>query len=118
MAKKYIKKVTLDDMSTYYIYDAEAPRITDLNNYVPITGGTITGNLTVDQKICAGELQVLDIRYIQSDDYTNVLIQQADGTIMKRSIDSLLGDIGGCSFKMNDATGVLSFQQGKFVDPI
>ena len=84
---------------------------------MPIAGGTITGNLTVDQKIQAGELQVLTIEDIQTDNYDNVLIQGPSGDIMKRSKDSLLGDIGGCSFKMYTQTGILALQQGKFVDP-
>ena len=114
MAKKYIKKITLDDSSTYYVYDVEAPRITDLNNYLPLDGGEITGNLRVDQQLRAGTLKVDTIQFIQSDNYDNILIQNADGTIMKRSKDNLLGDIGGCSFRMDDASGVWSFQQGKY----
>ena len=112
MAEKYIKKIKLTDGSTYYLYDAGAPRKDDLNNYLPLSGGTITGNLEVDKKLRAGTLAVDTIEY-QSTSTDNVLIQAADGTIMKRSTDNLLADIGGFSCSMNNETGTLSLQLGK-----
>lgn len=110
--EKYIKKIKLDDGSVYYVCDVNAPRISDLDNYLPIAGGTITGNLTVDQKIQAGSLKVVSIEY-QSTTTDNVLIQAADGTIKKRSTDNLLEDIGGCSYSMDAATGTLSLKIGR-----
>ena len=109
---KYIKKIRLTDGSTYYLYDAGAPRVEDLENYLPLSGGTITGNLDVDRKITAGELAVDSIEWL-NDAAPNVLVQKADGTIAKRSADELLADIGGCSYSMNSTTGVLSFKTGK-----
>ena len=109
---QYIKKIRLSDGETYWIYDAGAPRTEDLENYLPIAGGTITGNLDVDLKITAGELAVESIEYINTAT-DNVLIQKADGSIAKRSANNLLEDIGGCSYSMNDSTGVLSFKIGK-----
>lgn len=110
MAEKYIKKIKLDDGSVYFIYDADAPRKADLDNYLPLSGGTITGNLSVDELITTGKLKVQSIEYL-STSTDNVLIQDADGTIKKRSTDNLLADIGGFSCSAND--GVLSFKLGK-----
>lgn len=110
--EKYIKKIKLSDGSVYYVYDVNAPRKTDLDNYLPKAGGTITGNLDVDEKIRANKLQIDSVEY-QSATTDNVIIQAADGTIKKRSSDKLLGDIGGCSFSMDASTGVLSFKIGK-----
>ena len=112
MAEKYIKKIKLSDGSTYFIYDANAPRKADLDNYLPLSGGTITGNLTVDQLIHAGSLQVDSIEY-QSTSTDNVLIQSADGTIKKRSADNLLEDIGGFSCSVDSSSGTLAFKLGK-----
>lgn len=109
---KYIKKVKLSDGSAYYLYDAGAPRTEDLNNYLPLSGGTITGVLEVDELIHAGKLQIDTIEY-QSTTTDNVLIQAADGSIKKRSTDDLLADIGGFSCSMDSESGVLSLQLGK-----
>lgn len=110
--EKYIKKIKFTDGSVYYVYDVNAPRISDLNSYLPKTGGTITGDLTVDGLIQAGTLKVESIEY-QSTSTDNVLIQAADGTIKKRSTDNLLADIGGCSYSMDSATGTLSLKIGR-----
>ena len=112
MDEKFIKKIKLTDGSTYFIYDAGAPRKADLNNYLPLSGGTITGNLEVDKLIHAGKLQIDTIEY-QSTSTDNVLIQAADGTIKKRSTDNLLADIGGFSCSMDSESGTLSFKLGK-----
>lgn len=112
MDEKYIKKIKLTDGSTYFIFDAGAPRKADLDNYLPTSGGTITGNLQVDELIRVGSLQVESIEY-QSTSTDNVLIQAADGTIKKRSTDTLLADIGGFSCSMDNESGTLSFQLGK-----
>lgn len=112
MAEKYIKKIKLSDGSTYFIYDADAPRKADLDNYLPLSGGTITGNLKVDEMIQAGSLKVDSIEY-QSTSTDNVLIQSADGTIMRRSADNLLADIGGFSCSVDSSSGTLAFKLGK-----
>ena len=112
--KKYIKKIVLDDQSTYYIYDAEAPRVTDLNNYVPIAGGEITGNLEVDQLIRAGSLNVQSIEYSEQGAPDNVLVQAANGDIVKRDINNLLADIGGISYHMDTTNNRLQFKIGRF----
>ena len=109
---KYIKKIKLDNGDVYYLYDTGAPRASDLNNYLPLTGGTITGNLSVDQKITAGTLKVVSIEFI-TETPTNVLVQDANGNIKKRSTDDLLNDIGGISYSMDDSTGTLSLKFGK-----
>lgn len=111
--EKFIKKIKLTDGSVYYLYDVNAPRKSDLGNYLPLTGGTITGNLKVDQQIEAGTLKVDTIEYHSTSATDNVLIQAADGTIKKRSADKLLEDIGGCSYSMDTTTGTLSFKIGK-----
>lgn len=111
-SKNYIEKIKFTDGSVYYVYDAEAPRTSDLDNYLPTTGGTITGNLTVDTMIAAGELVVERIEW-QEEATDNVLIQTADGTIKKRSADNLLEDIGGCSYNIDPEAEELSFKVGK-----
>lgn len=112
MAEKYIKKIKLTDGSTYFVYDADAPRKADLENYLPLSGGTITGNLEVDELIHAGKLQVDTIEY-QSTSTDNVLIQASDGTIKKRSADDLLADIGGYSCSYDSTSGAIAFKLGK-----
>jgi len=111
--EKYIKKIILTNNDVYYVYDVGAPRKSDLNDYLPLTGGTITGNLTIDEQLYAGTLKVKTIEY-QDIATDNVLIQSADGTVKKRSVDKLLEDIGGCSYSMDTSSGVLSFKIGKF----
>lgn len=112
MAEKFIKKIKLTDGSTYFLYDANAPRKEDLNNYLPLSGGTITGNLEVDELIVSGKLQVDTIEY-QSTETDNVLIQASDGTIKKRSADKLLEDIGGFSCAFDSESGALSLKLGR-----
>ena len=113
MEEKYVKKIKLSDGSTYFVFDASAPRKTDLDNYIPKTGGTITGNLDVDKQIKAGSLSIQSVEFVSQTTPDNVLVQSADGTIKKRSTDKLLEDIGGCSYKYDDLTGTLSFKIGK-----
>lgn len=110
----YIKKVQLSNGEVYHIYDATAARITDLDNYLPLDGGTITGNLEVDQKIITNNLQVLALEYITEEhEITNVLVEDSNGEIKKRSIDLLLKDIGGTSYSVNESDGTLILKRGK-----
>lgn len=111
---RYIKKIQLTDGSVYYIYDSGAARSTDLDNYLPKNGGTITGNLSVDQKIIANNLAILTIEEIaEAYEIDNVLTQASNGDIKKRDTDYLLKDIGGCSYSMDDSSGILSLKLGK-----
>ena len=109
----YIKKIKLDNNQVYYVYDVNAPRIEDLNNYLPITGGNITGDLEVDGQLKAGSLNVTSIEYMSSADPDSVLVQAADGSIQKRSVNNLLEDIGGASYSYDATTETLSFKIGK-----
>ena len=43
----------------------------------------------------------------------NVLTQASNGDIKKRDTDYLLKDIGGCSYSMDDSSGILSLKLGK-----
>ena len=110
--QKYIKKIKLSDGAVYYVYDVNAPRKADLDNYLPVSGGSITGNLDVDQQLVAGTLKVDSIEY-HATKTDNVLVQAADGTIKKRSADKLLEDIGGFSCNVDKSKGILTFKLGK-----
>lgn len=111
--KKYIKKIKLSDNNIYYVCDSEAAKASALENYLPLTGGTITDSLTI-QNICKTNslyrLQTTELPY--EDKPTNVLTQKDDGEIVQRNIDFLLEDVGGISCSvMSD--GILSLQIGK-----
>ena len=112
--KVFIKKVQLSNGDIYYVYDEGAARLSDLDNYVPINGGTITGNLQVDQQITTNGLYVLALEYITEEhEITNVLVADSDGEIKKRSTDLLLNDIGGTSYSMDTTNGTLILKRGK-----
>lgn len=108
--KKYIKTLRMSDGSRYYFYDVSAARAAELEDYVSKSGGTMTGDLTVDAMLTANGLTVvaIDEREIAIE---NVLTQAADGSVQKRSADEVLYDIGGYSVAYGD--GVLSFKRGK-----
>lgn len=110
--KRFIKKIELSDGSVRYIYDMDAARSSDLDNYLLKSGGTITGDLTIDQLLTANSLKVVSVSEIQTA-AGNVLTQSANGTIVKRSTNDLLSDIGGCSYSLDADNGVLKFQIGK-----
>ena len=107
--QKRIRKLRLSDGSVYYLYDMDAARSSDLERYLALSGGTITGDLTIDGILSASNIRVvtLDERQIPA---TNVLTQDvATGAIQRRSTDELLNDIGGCSFDiLNDGVLVLN----------
>ena len=109
--KLYIKKIMLSDGNIYYLCDAEAAREADLQNYLPLEGGTISGNLTVDQMIITQGLTITGFEYI-TEPPENVLVEQG-GQIKKRSTEYLLEDIGGSSYNVDQSVGVLSFKIGK-----
>ena len=101
---KYIKKIKLSDGSEYLIKDSDA---------LHTAGGTLTGDLTVDAKITANNLYILQVTYIQEKP-TNVLVMDENtNEVKKRDVDNLLADIGGISYSMDDTTGTLSFKIGK-----
>lgn len=116
--KKYIKKIRLSDGNTYYIYDEGAVRAEDLGNYLPLSGGSLSGNLSVgdvllnytDGSITANEVKVLDIEeQTESPDF--VITIDADGNLLKRSTEYLLEDIGGYSASVSNS--VLTLKLGK-----
>lgn len=104
-ATKYVSKVILSDGSVYYIKDSNA---------LPISGGTITGDVTVDNKITAKKLFIMSVETIVTTP-TNVLVQDDEtNEIKKRSTDVLLKDIGGYSCEESDlANGILTLKLGK-----
>ena len=114
MAKFYVKKIQLSNGEVYHIYDAGAARITDLENYLPLDGGEITGNLQVDYEIKTNKLTILSLEYVEEEhEITNVLVEDENGEIKKRSIDLLLKDIGGTSYTVNESNGTLILKRGK-----
>lgn len=100
--KQYIKKIQLSDGSVFWVKDAEA---------INTSGGTITGDLTVDGKLTAGELAILSIETMEYTP-TNVLVEDG-GEIKKRSTDNLLQDIGGYSASFDNGSGILELKLGK-----
>ena len=111
---KDIVKITAKDGSVYYIYDMDAPRISDLDNYLSLSGGTIDGNLEVTGETRLNNVNIADVEWIPVDQgIDNVLIHSNEGDIAKRSTDKLLEDIGGISYSVDDEHGVLSFKIGK-----
>lgn len=113
MANGLIKKIILSDGSVHYLYDVTAARATDLDNYLRLSGGTLTGDTAIDALLTANNLKVIQVddRDLAVD---NVLTwDSSDGDIQKRSADNLLEDIGGISYSVNEDTGVLSFKIGK-----
>lgn len=113
--KKYIKKIKLSDGSLYYICDSEAARETALNDYLPLTGGTITGSLTIEQICKTNNLYILQTTNLPYEEKpTNVLIKdETTGEIKTRDINYLLEDIGGISYEMDEENSILSLKYGK-----
>lgn len=62
MDTQKICKIKLSDGAVYYIYDADAARISDV---VLNSGGTITGNLLVDGYIEANHVKVSEIMILR-----------------------------------------------------
>lgn len=112
---KYIKKVQLSDGRIFNLCDTDAARVADLSNYLPLTGGTISGNLTIDHELQANRLYVLSIQYVPVEvPITNVLVEDEDtNEIKKRSTNKLLEDIGGISYSIDENQGVLSLKYGR-----
>lgn len=102
---KYLSKVQLSDGSVYYLKDLQAFKT---------SGGTITGDTTIDTKLTTNKLYILSIETITVSP-TNVLVQnESSGEIMKRDTDELLQDIGGYSCDESALTnGILKLKLGK-----
>lgn len=113
--KKYIKKIKLSDGSLYYVCDSEAARATALNDYLPLTGGTITGSLTIQQICRTNNLYILQTTNLPYEEKpTNVLIKdETTGEIKTRDINYLLEDIGGISYEMDEENSILSLKYGR-----
>lgn len=111
---EYVKKIKFADGSIKYVYDTGAPRIEDLDNYLPISGGTIDGDLEVTGTTQVGSIKVDEVEFIPiNTEIDNVLVHGQDGSVSKRSTDKLLEDIGGVSYAVDDEHGILSFNIGK-----
>lgn len=101
-----IRKITLVDGSVYSIFDEGAIRQN-------AQGVLVTGNAIVDEAILQGHLYITQIDDINVA-VENVLTQDSStGEIKKRDADKLLEDIGGASYNMDAANGVLSLKIGK-----
>jgi len=111
---EFVKKIQFADGTVRYVYDTGAARKEDLNNYLPLTGGTIDGDLNVTGDINLKSLKVEDVSWVEvGTDIDNVLVHDNDGGISKRSTDDLLEDIGGISYNIDDQNGILKFKIGK-----
>lgn len=107
MADKKITKVKLSNGQIYSFFDKDAIHYEE--------GKLVVGNAIIDNLIITQNLQIEEIDDIPIDKYIdNVLTwDRQTGKIKRRSTDILLQDIGGCSYKMDDDTGVLSLKIGK-----
>lgn len=103
-----IKKIKLSNGSVYSIFDEGSLHLNE-NNVL------ITGNSIVDEAILDGHFYITEINDIPvNQSIDNVLVQDSTtGEIKKRTTDKLLEDIGGISYSMNDADGILSLKFGK-----
>lgn len=114
--KKYIKKIKLSDNQIYYVCDSEAARQTALEDYLPKTGGTITGSLEINEICKANNLYILQTTELSYEEKpTNVLVKGKDGEIKTRNINYLLEDAGGVSYSMDDENCILTLRIGKEV---
>ena len=101
---RYIKKIQLSDGSVHWIKDSNA---------LPLSGGTLTGDLKVDTLIKTNKLFILNMEVmVDPDSPTNVLVED-EGEIKKRSTDLLLKDIGGYSANFDSNNGILELKLGK-----
>lgn len=114
ITKAQIRKIRLSNGSEYSILDQDAIRLNN-GTYPEIPDEVlITGNGIVDKAIIAGSLYITAIDDVPvSQAITNVLVQGTGGKIQKRSTDKLLEDIGGVSYEMDNAKGVLKLKIGK-----
>lgn len=111
---KKIKKIKLSNGQIYSIFDEGALRLDSENRL-------ITGNTLVDKVIIEGNLSIAEVDDVPvGTNIDNVMVAYNVGTsdapvyqVKKRSTDELLKDIGGISYSMDDATGVLSLNIGK-----
>lgn len=111
---EFVKKIQFSDGTVRYVYDTGAARKEDLDNYLPLTGGIIDGNIEVTGDAIFNSLAIQDISWVEvGADIDNVLVHDNDGGISKRSTDDLLEDIGGISYNIDDQNGILKFKIGK-----
>lgn len=98
-----IKKIKLSNGSVYSIFDEGSLHLNE-NNVL------ITGNSIVDEAILDGHLYITEIDDIPvNQSIDNVLVQDpTTGEIKKRTTNKLLEDIGGISYSMDEANGILS----------
>lgn len=129
MATKYIKRIQLSDGTVRELYDLGAARAEDLGNYLPLSGGSLAGDLKVgDDIVLVAETGSLTGKKVtvtsitieeKKPEYIIVSSDSEDGSneLKKRSVDQILEDIGGVSCTatgdQGDDDGVLVFKVGK-----
>ena len=118
--KQYISKIKVGNQ-IYWVKDADAR--SDIQNYLPLTGGEVSGDITItdpnsgdekivistDGSITAQNLILEDIQEITTP-IPNVLTLD-DDTIKYHSTDNFLEEIGGYSAKAEQ--GLLTLKLGK-----
>ena len=126
--KKYLKKVKLpNDSDIRWIRDAEAVHTDEidsyLSDYLPLTGGTITGPLTATT-ITANTITVSDLSVTNLDlgdipaittPISNVLTKDEDDDdkLKYHSTENFLYEIGGIGV-VKVENNVLTYELGKY----
>ena len=102
-----IRQIKLSNGQIYTVFDPIALHLDS-------SGRILCGNTVVDNIVIDGSLSIVTIDNVPVEEQINNVLTQDEltGEVKKRSVNYLLEDIGGCSFKM-EAGDVLSLQLGK-----
>lgn len=107
MSEMKVTKVKLSNGQIYRFYDKDGLHYDEKINRL-LVGDAIIDNLVVKQGLI-----ILEIDDIPANQYTEVVVRDGMKRLRVRPKDEFLEDIGGCSYKMNEETGVLSLKIGK-----
>ena len=103
-----ITKLKLSDGNIYSFFDKDALHF-DIDS-----GKLLVGDTFIDNVLIQNNLFILEIDDVDVNEYTKILVQNdATGEIAKRDKNKMLEDIGGCSYNLDEQTGVLSLKIGK-----
>lgn len=116
--KQYIKKIKLVNGDIRYIRDEEAVHSDELEtalaDYLPLTGGEITGDVTINGNLSAATISLGDIT-AKTTTISNVLTRdEEDSNKLKyHSTDNFLYEIGGIGQVTVDNNNTVIYSLGK-----